>query len=418
MAGTKKFYNTFRFTGDLSVPNDEKKLIQEVTFDSGWKKVSLKIGVKESKANAQFVNMEAMIPPKDTFELTKPHKDGNGKKVKYQYKDRNSSAVTDNVADFSKIVVDIETDFEKKKERIGLQMKIRNLLKKDTLTDDDKEKLASYEKEHEEKSDNVHKFVNEMDVIDFIKENMDLFKARKVRISGNYSKTTSKGNYYTSYKPTTIELVAADTENSLKVSLDIYFDKDALDAADFKTDKKVYVNGYIKGYDSKAESDVYFPQQFIIDASKLDLEGNDKHKAIFEFIKSTFTVKGKNVFHIPVEFNTYNGSEMVEFTIDMLEPRHRQQVELGLKKLDDYKPKGGFVLGDFIQEFKFTKLLDTDYKDGAEDTEVTVSELEEMVATSSAETVKADDVKVKPPKEEVVEETQEEETDPFAGLFG
>lgn len=415
----RRFYDGFKFTGELAVPKQEDKIVQETTYDSGWKKVALRVGVKESQTNSQFINLDGMIPPTQGYEMSKPHKDGEGKKVKFQYKDRLSSVVVDNVADFAKITVDMETDFEKKKERISLQMKIRNLLNKDTLTDEDKAKLKEYQEEVEAKSDNVHKFVCEIDVVEFIKENLETFKAHKVRITGNYAKTTSKAKYYTQYQPKMIELVAPDTANELKVSVDFYFDKDALDQASFKEEKKIYVNGYIKGYDSKAQAEKYYPQQFVIDANKLDME-NPKHVGILEFIKTTFAVKGKNIHHIPVEFNTYNGSERVEFTIDMLEPRHKLQIELGLKTIEDYRPRGGFVLGDKVSEFKFAKLLDADYKDGAEDTEITISEFEDMIATSSADTVKLEDVK-KPvkaePKEEKVEEPEAEE-DMFGGLFG
>ena len=116
-----------------------------------------------------------------------------------------------------------------------------------------------------------------------------------------------------------------------------------------------------------------------------------KHVGRLDFIRSTFKVKGKNVFHIPVEFNTYNGSQQVEFTIDMLEERHRTQVELGLKTLDDYKPKGGFILGGKVSEFRFAKLLDADYPDGAEDTEINTSEFEDMIESVKAK--ETDEVK-------------------------
>lgn len=406
----KRFYSTFRFTGELQIPNDEKKLIQETVYDSGWTKRALKIGVKESKTNSQFVNMEGMIPGSTSFELKKPHKDGGDKKIKFPFKDRNTSAVSDSVADFAKIVVDLETDFEKKKDRISLQMKVRNITQKDTITEEDKIKLGEYRKELEEKSDNVHKFVCEVDAVDFLKENIEVLKAHKVRISGNFSRTTSKGKYYTSYQPSMIELVPSETKNELKVSTDIYFDKDSIDETDFKEDKKIYVNGYIKGYDSKTQSEKYYPQQFVIDASKLDME-NPKHVGRLDFIRSTFKVKGKNVFHIPVEFNTYNGSQQVEFTIDMLEERHRTQVELGLKTLEDYKPKGGFILGGKVSEFRFAKLLDADYPDGAEDTEINTSEFEDMIATSSAETVSVEEVKSKETDEVKEESTEYDDID-------
>lgn len=379
-----KFYNTFRFTGELAIPNDETKLTASTKFDSGWSKLSMKMGVKESQTNAQFVTLDAMIPPTESYEMSKPHKEGSGKKVKYQYKDRNSNVVIDNISDFAKITVDFETDFERKKERISLQMKIRNLLKKDTLTDDDKEKLNTYKDKVVELSDNVHEFVNEIDVIGFLKQNIEELKSHKIRISGNVEKSTSKGKYYTNYKFDKLEFVDGETKNELKVSCDVFFDKDSIDESDFKETKKILVSGYVKSYDNMVKEDRYYPHQFVIDASRLDME-NDKHVAKLNFIKDTFKVKGKDMYHIPVEFNLYNGSEQVEFTIDMLEPRHRQQIELGLKTLDDYRPRGGYVLGDRVQELKFAKLLDTDFSDGAEDTEMTIGEFEDLIATSSAD---------------------------------
>ena len=410
-----KFYNTFRFTGEVAVPKEESKLTSMTKFDSGWSKLSMKLGVKESQTNSQFVTLDAMIPPTETYEMAKPHKDGSGKKVKYQYKDRQSGVVIDNVSDFAKLTVDFETDFDKKSERIQLQMKIRNLLQRDTLTDDDKEKLNTYKQQVVELSDNVHTFVNEIDVINFLQDNMEIVKAHKIRITGNVDKSTSKGKYYTNYKFDKFEFVDAETKNELKVSCDMYFDKDAVDESDFKDTKKVMVNTFIKSYDGITKEDRYYPQQFVIDAAKLDME-NEKHVARLNFIKDTFKVKGKNVYHIPVELNLYNGSARVEFTIDMLEPRHRQQIELELKTLDDYKPKGGFVLGDRLTELKFSKLLDGNFEDGAEDTEISISEFEELVATSSAD-VNIRDVKKKE-VEKIEDSTQDaEEDDDLDDLF-
>ncbi len=420
MAQTKKIYNKFNFVGEIITPRDADKLIKEVTFDSGWGKKEIKIGIKASQSNSQFVNMECMIPPTQTYEMSKPSKE-QGSKITYAYKDRNQSAVIDNVADYALLKVDMETDFEKKKERIKAQMRVRNLLQRDTLTDDDKEKLKEYQAEVVAKSDNIHTFVNEIDMIDFIKNNLETFKAHKVKISGNYEKTTSKGKYYTSYKPQMIELVAPETPNALTVAVDFFFTKDAVDKADFKSEGKIRIDGYIKGYDSKAKIDKYYPQQFVVSSEKLDLENNEKHKALFDFIVSTYTVKGKNVFHMPTEFNIYNGVEQVEFTIDMLSQRHKTQIELGLKTLDDYKPRGGFANGNNVSEFKFARMNDKDeaFQNGAEDTNVTISELEDAIATSSEETTTVTVSKPSPSEAETrpfISDGEEEEL--FGDLFG
>ena len=411
-----KFYNTFSFIGEATVPRESDKLTQGTKFDSGWAKLSMKLGVKESQSNSQYVTLDAMLPPTDTYEMAKPHKDGEGKKIKFQYKDRNSSAVIDNVSNFAMLVVDFETDFEKKAERIQLQMKIRNLLQRETLSDEDNEKLAEYKKKVEELSDNIHTFVNEVDVINFLVKNIETIKQNKIKITGNVDKSTSKGKYYTNYKFNRFEFVPQDTKNELKVSCDLYFDKDAVDETDFKTEKKIILNTYVKSYDGTVKEDRYYPQQIIIDASKVDLE-NPKHVAKLDFTKDTFKVKGKNVYHIPAELKVLNGSTMVEFTIDMLEPRHRLQVELGSKKLEDYKPKGGYVIGDKVSEIRFVNIIDNDYPDGAEDTEISVKEFEDLIATSSADKT-IQEVKKEQVKQDEVVVVQDAEDDELDELFG
>jgi hypothetical protein len=72
------------------------------------------------------------------------------------------------------------------------------------------------------------------------------------------------------------------------------------------------------------------------------------------------------------------GSEEVEFTIDRLNKDQRRQVELGVRQLEDFKPKA--VTGDRLNEYRLVdpKLVD-DFADGLVDTEVKLAEFEESI---------------------------------------
>ena len=94
---------------------------------------------------------------------------------------------------------------------------------------------------------------------------------------------------------------------------------------------------------------------------------------------SYIDIKNKTMVHIPWDIVLLRGAEEAEFDESMLTAKQKEQIELGLKTLDDFKPKGN-ILGDRVNEYRlFDPKLTGDFADGLVDTEEKVSEVEEKI---------------------------------------
>lgn len=330
-----------------------------------------------------FLELSAMYTPKEDNKVYAMSKEGG--KLEIPFTQRNNEGVADLVSDFSKLVVDLELDQKTKADRVSLEFRIRNLERKEELTDEDKEKLAEYREAVKPLKANKHEFLTEYDFVNFLNNNLELLKQHKIKATGNILMEESKGKYYTKYVPKRIEVVPADTANELVAKYDIFFDKNALDESDLKESKKIYIDGYVMGYDRKEKADRYFPKQFVINATAIDFE-NPTHVAYLEMLKRHFNLKSKKTFHhLLWTANLYKGAEVVEFNENMLTAEQKELIAFGLKTIDDFKPKGG-VYGDKVEEIRlYTPELVNDYADGAIDTGLKEDEFMELLVKSTAD---------------------------------
>lgn len=423
-----RLYNTFNFVGELGIPQDKEKFHETVkTKNDAWVFKKINFGVKESKTNSVFVELFGGYKKDGSgvvYSFSKGENGEKGKKLEIPWKDRKNKAVVDRVADFKKLVVDLETDFEKKEERTKLFFQILNLERKDGLTDEDKEKLEQYKKEYEEKADNRHEFISEYDVIEFLAKNLPKYDNHKFRVSGSLELNEYKGKHYRKYIPDTIEIVPSDENNKLEATVDIFFDNDCIDDVDFEEDKKIFINGFLQSYVRDESEDKLFPQMFIINGTKLDLE-NEKHMAMLDILKGSFKPSDSGYHHLQYKIRVYRGAEKVEFTYDDLTDEQKKFVDCGLASLDDYKPRGG-MLGGNVDEFRIVKpiLKDVngfDFTEGALHSGLDEDEFMEKIIKDTSD-IKYEDVKKEDPKKKVKEDAKEEKTenadDVFNDLFG
>ncbi len=92
-------------------------------------------------------------------------------------------------------------------------------------------------------------------------------------------------------------------------------------------------------------------------------------------------IKGKNVYQMGISCSYVNGSEEVAFDESMLNDMQREAIELGLNKLEDFKPAGS-LYGERVTIYKlkdFNMRKDSKYEDGCVDTEMPFSEFEEKI---------------------------------------
>ena len=148
------------------------------------------------------------------------------------------------------------------------------------------------------------------------------------------------------------------------------------------------------------------PQRFVFNASKYDTE-NEKHQKLLDYKLKYIDINDKNMQHMIWEVVMLNGAEEVEFDESQLTKAQKEQIELGIRTLDDFKPKGT-ILGGRVNEYRlFDPKLTGDFADGLVDTEMKESEFEEMVYAPAVDE-KLDDVVEK--AESKKEETKAEES--------
>jgi len=351
-----RLYNTFEFVGNINIPKNKDKFLEVKDSASGWSGHRLNFAVQESKTNGVFVEMYggySKAKQNKVYSFGKGTENNKGGKLEIPWEDRLSPETVDLVADFKKFVIDFTTDQELKEKFEQIRYEIRTLEYKDDPTPEEQDKLHQLKQELAEKDVDRHEFIHEYDAIVFLANKLEEYKNYKFKLTGQVDFSESKGKFYRKFKPTTIEIVPNDTPNQLRSLMDIFFTKDSLDDKDFKKEKKVYVDGYVMCYDGNAKKDQFFPQQLMINASKLDFE-NETHVKRLEFLKNKFKVTGKGVYHLQWVVNIFRGADTVEFTFNDLTPSQKEAVEFGFNKVEDFAPKGG-MLGETLYENRLVK---------------------------------------------------------------
>lgn len=351
-----RLYNTFEFIGNIVTAKDKDKFHKKNESASGFVSHRLSFAIQESKTNSVFLELfggYSKSKANKVFSYSKGTENKKGSNLEIPWDDRLNPETVDMVADFKKIVIDTNTDADLKNKMNQLRFEIRSLEYRDELTDSEKQKLNDLKKQLREQDINRKEFIHEYDAIQYLSEHLEKYKAHKFRVTGQIEYNAYNGRFYRKFKPETIEIVENDTPSQLRAKLDLFFTKDSVDKSDFKNEKKIYVNGYALSYDNNYKTDKFFPQQVVLDGSRLDFD-NEKHANRFKYLENKLDVKGKGVYHLQWEVKLFRGADEVEFTYDDLTQEQKESVDLGFNKVDDYKPKDG-VLGENVEETRLLK---------------------------------------------------------------
>ena len=397
----------FVFVGELITTKEP--LVTQKIGDKGWKKTRMSVGVKVDQ-NTQFLNLE-YIHKDDVTTCKLLGSDMESFEVKLS--DTNKEDVISKAADFICTTVDLETDFDKKKEYMKLVYKKRNheMKKDEDKTDEDISKAKEYGEQIKELADNRMTFCHIKDVMNHLNSNLPKIKGKKVKVLGNIKSNFYNGKNTLQYVPTSIELAEEDSEEMLRAYMDVFFEKDSLD--DDKKEQKFYVNGYVGEKVNKKLK--LYPTTVVIDYTKLDLK-NDQHLGLLDFLKKTFEIKDKKQVHrIGVEISVVNGREEVEFDESQLTELQRQQILFGQATLDDFKPKGASY-GDRIQELKVIRADLKKFPDGSEEV-FPVKELEDYLAANDGDVTK-DKLKSNKDEDKEKKSSEDKKEDIMAALFG
>lgn len=329
----------FTFVGTPVIPKDKAKrpFCKEIKKTDDKTKqtknmISMTFGVKESENNMAFV--EAFDSVQDTIMTM----DSDNEKMEVAWDDRFDEDIVNTVASYRRYTVDLG-------------------------------------EEHGGRCD----FITLYDLMQHLNKYLPEYKG-KVMITGQFTREwyAKKSTYLDKFKIQNVYAVEEETKSRLALTMDIYYNKDSIDKGEFNETKKIFLNGYIEQYMGKDEGRKMIPMTFIFSAAKYDLE-KEKHKKLFDYKMSYIDIKNKTMVHIPWDIVLLRGAEEAEFDESMLTAKQKEQIELGLKTLDDFKPKGN-ILGDRVNEYRlFDPKLTGDFADGLVDTEEKVSEFEEKI---------------------------------------
>lgn len=359
----------FNFVGTPVIPKEGAKrpFIKAITkTDDKTKKkkemLSMNLGVKESDINMAFVEcFDSVVDEIKTM-------DADNNKLSVDWEERFDEEVVAKVANYKKYIVNLGEDFGGRQE-----------------------------------------FITAYDFMNYLNENLREYKG-KIRVTGQFIREwyAAQEKYVDRFRLQNVYAVEEDVKSRLALVMDIYYNKDSIDKSDFKEDKKVYLNGYIEQYISKDEGRKMIPMQFVFSAAKYKVDENEKHKKLFNYKMSYIDTKSKTYVHIPWDIVLIRGAEEAEFNESMLTAKQKEQIELGLKKLEDFKPRGTIV-GDKVNEYRlFDPRLENGFEDGLVDTEESPSEFEERIycpaKDETLEEAKESSKKAKVEKSKVEEE--------------
>lgn len=347
----------FKFTGNAHAETDSSKkgyFDRSGTSKSGNPYTSVTFSVASTPNNRGFVEIFGM--ERDTIKTL----DTNKNKIEIDWDDRNEEGVLKTV----------------------LQKNVMN------FTEDGRKE-----------------FIADLDVANFIKDHIFELDKKKVTVTGQVSKDFYNGKARDRFVVQSIYTADDNVKTGLNILGDFFFTKDSFDASEWKKEHKILIDGYTKEYVATEKKNMYVPRQLVFDCSKIDFD-NEKHVNLVKYrltqiglgledgmIKNN--LKAKKVYKIAVVISYTNGAEEIAFDEKELTENQREAIELGIKTLDDFRPKGK-IYGDRKIEYKLVDFdLRGDYADGYVALDDTLAEFEDEVYIPAVEE-SVDDIMNKP----------------------
>ena len=356
--------NSFRFTGEYK---SVKEGLREINSKNNpkWSGRELTFSIKNSTGSQQVRLFGGKTEGKGIITFSKD-KDEKGKSVKLEipFSKRLDKAVIDSVANFKKF------------------------------------KILDEE------------FITELDVIDYLEENLLDLEGKRVTVTGNVEFDVYKGKIYQKYYVSNIFEARDEVKDGFKGNLAVFLTPNTISedylkgkSVNFKlieNDGKLPLNVYIEQYNKDKSTReekpyLYIPiTTFINIGDKFDFE-NVEHMKKLKFRVGLMAVK-KGIHEIGMSVTFFRGQEETEITEDDLTNFEKSQIEAGVKTFDEIvKGKQGY--GNFKEEIQLLTPHSA-YVDGLVETELIDENLEDI-------SYEEDEVETKP--EAVVEELDEDD---------
>lgn len=335
----KKGMTKFSFVGILSFPDSDKfSWLREADTKKGnpYKTVRVRVKAGNDSALAELFGMKN--------EKIKTQ-DSNKNKIEISWDDRTVKSVVETVASWRQFRINI--------------------------------------------GESKNTFITEWDAIEFIKEHKADLDGKKVMITGTVNKNAYEGKVTDRYSIQNIYVLAEDDERKsvLKIMTDAWFNDKSIDDGDWKKEKKLNILFYTQNYDSDAKAQKYYPLQTVFDCTKVDFK-KEAHLNALKFklaqIKLDYVdgaikngIKKDTIFKIPIELILHNGATEVEFDESQLTENQKRAIALGVKTLDDFKPKDS-IYGEFKTSYNLVNFdIREEYDNGAIVADVTTQQFED-----------------------------------------
>ena len=331
-------YARFNFCGKVSVSR-KAPMVKRDTLKTS-EKISINFGIKAG-TNMGYVKLEGF--KNDVIKTL----DSNMKSIEVDWEDRFDEDVIKNVSSIKKFTVNLG---ERKE------------------------------------------FITEWDMIEYLESALTGYEDDIV-VTGQFVLRPGTGKYsdqvYREFQIQNVYMPSEKDTPHLTMNLDLYYDKDSMDKSSLKDDGKIFVHCYTPMYSKADNARKMFLIDTVFNTAVFDMS-KPKHKAIYDYKMRYLETKSRNPVHMNWQIAVVNGAEEVEFTMDSLTEQQKEQVELGISKMEDFKPRGN-IFGERVNELRLVKpILTGEFEEckAAADSEYTAREFEdEIYAPASDESV-------------------------------
>lgn len=331
-------YARFNFCGKVSVSRKAPMVKRDILKTS--EKISINFGIKAG-TNMGYVKLEGF--KNDVIKTLDP----NMKSIEVDWADRFDENVIKNVSSIKKFTVNLG---ERKE------------------------------------------FITEWDMIEYLESALTGYEDDIV-VTGQFVLRPGTGKYsdqvYREFQIQNVYMPSEKDTPHLTMNLDLYYDKDSMDKSSLKDDGKIFMHCYTPMYSKADNARKMFLIDTVFNTAVFDMS-KPKHKAIYDYKMRYLETKSRNPVHMNWQIAVVNGAEEVEFTMDSLTEQQKEQVELGISKMEDFKPRGN-IFGERVNELRLVKpILTGEFEEckAAADSEYTAREFEdEIYAPASDESV-------------------------------
>lgn len=285
----------------------------------------------------------------------------------------------------------------------------------DDRLDEDVVKMVSGTKKFTVNLGERKEFITEWDMIEYLEAALAGYEDDIV-VTGNFNLRPGTGKYsnqvYREFQIQNVFMPGEKDTPHLTMNLDLYYDKDSMDKSDLKTDGKITMHCYTPMWSKADAARKMFKIDTVFNTAVFDMD-KPKHKAIHDYKMRYLETKSRNPVHMNWQLAVVNGAEEVEFSEDTLSEPQKEQIELGISKLEDFRR--GPIFGQRVNELRLVKPLLTGELETcktAAESDFTAREFEDEiyvpVSDESVDDMVSGSSKSKAKAAPVVEETAED----------